>query len=30
MDKWQTPAYLNLTSVEKLEHGAVWLRYTKA
>ena len=30
MDKWQTPAYLNLMSVEKLEHGAVWLRYTKA
>jgi riboflavin biosynthesis pyrimidine reductase len=30
MEKWRAPAYLNLTSVEKLEHGAVWLRYTKA
>jgi riboflavin biosynthesis pyrimidine reductase len=30
MDKWQAPAYLTLASVEKLENGAVWLRYTKA
>ena len=30
MDKWQAPAYLKLTSVEKVEHDAVWLRYTKA
>lgn len=30
MDKWQAPAYLKLTSVEKTEHDAVWLRYTKA
>lgn len=28
MDKWHAPTYLNLESVEKLEHGAVWLRYT--
>jgi riboflavin biosynthesis pyrimidine reductase len=30
MDKWQAPAYLKLASVEKLEHGVVWLRYTRA
>ena len=30
MDRWQAPAYLKLTSVEKLPHDAVWLRYTKA
>jgi riboflavin biosynthesis pyrimidine reductase len=30
MDKWQAPVYLKLTSVEKAEHDAVWLRYTKA
>ena len=30
MEKWQKPAYLKLTSVEKQEHDAVWLRYTKA
>ncbi|MFM0167944.1 dihydrofolate reductase family protein [Paraburkholderia sediminicola] len=30
MEKWQAPAYLKLTSVEQKEHGAVWLRYTKA
>lgn len=29
MDKWQAPAYLKLTSVEKTQHDAVWLRYTK-
>ncbi|GJH01492.1 dihydrofolate reductase family protein [Paraburkholderia terrae] len=28
MKKWRAPAYLNLTSIEKLERGAVWLRYT--
>jgi hypothetical protein len=28
MQKWRAPAYLNLTSIEKLERGAVWLRYT--
>jgi riboflavin biosynthesis pyrimidine reductase len=28
MEKWRAPAYLNLTSIEKLERGAVWLRYT--
>jgi riboflavin biosynthesis pyrimidine reductase len=30
MEKWQAPAYLKLTSVQKVEHDAVWLRYTKA
>jgi riboflavin biosynthesis pyrimidine reductase len=30
MDKWRAPAYLKLASVEKAEHDAVWLRYTKA
>ena len=30
MDKWQAPAYLTLTSVEKTQHDAVWLRYTKS
>ncbi|MFM0550423.1 dihydrofolate reductase family protein [Paraburkholderia sediminicola] len=30
MEKWQAPAYLKLTLVEQKEHGAVWLRYTKA
>lgn len=30
MAQWQKPAYLKLTSVEKLEHDAVWLRYTCA
>ncbi|RFU48160.1 dihydrofolate reductase family protein [Paraburkholderia sp. DHOC27] len=30
MNKWQAPAYLKLTSVEKTEHDGVWLRYTKA
>ncbi|NKJ49194.1 pyrimidine reductase [Burkholderia sp. SG-MS1] len=30
MDKWRAPAYLKLTSVEKAQHDAVWLRYTKA
>lgn len=30
MAKWQAPAYLKLASVEQKEHGAVWLRYTKA
>lgn len=30
MDKWQAPTYLNLESVEKLEHGAIWLRYLVA
>lgn len=29
MDKWQAPAYLKLASVEKMEHDAVWLRYSK-
>lgn len=29
MEKWQAPAYLKLTSVEKTDHDAVWLRYTK-
>lgn len=28
MDKWQAPAYLKLTSVEKMDHDALWLRYT--
>jgi riboflavin biosynthesis pyrimidine reductase len=30
MDKWQAPAYLKLSSVEQVEHDAVWLRYTRA
>jgi riboflavin biosynthesis pyrimidine reductase len=30
MEQWQKPAYLKLTSVETLEHDAVWLRYTNA
>ncbi|MFM0198302.1 dihydrofolate reductase family protein [Paraburkholderia fungorum] len=30
MDKWQAPAYLKLESVEKVEHDALWLRYTKS
>jgi riboflavin biosynthesis pyrimidine reductase len=30
MDKWQAPAYLKLTSVERKEHDATWLRYTMA
>ena len=30
MDRWTAPVYLNLTSVETLEHGALWLRYTTA
>ena len=30
MEKWQAPAYLKLTSVEKKDHDSVWLRYTKA
>lgn len=30
MDKWQAPAHLKLTSVEKLEHDSIWLRYTTA
>jgi riboflavin biosynthesis pyrimidine reductase len=30
MNKWQAPAYLTLTSVEKTQHDAVWLRYTKS
>jgi riboflavin biosynthesis pyrimidine reductase len=30
MDKWHAPAYLKLTSVEKTEHDAIWLRYTTA
>lgn len=30
MQKWHAPAYLKLTSVEKIEQDAVWLRYTKA
>lgn len=29
MEKWQTPAYLKLESVEKLESDVVWLRYTR-
>jgi riboflavin biosynthesis pyrimidine reductase len=29
MDAWKAPAYLTLQSVEKTEHDAVWLRYTK-
>ncbi|MGF6771851.1 riboflavin biosynthesis pyrimidine reductase [Paraburkholderia sp. GAS199] len=29
MDKWRAPTYLSLTSIEKLEHDAIWLRYTK-
>jgi riboflavin biosynthesis pyrimidine reductase len=29
MNEWQAPAYLKLTSVEKADHDAVWLRYTK-
>jgi len=29
MDKWKTPAYLKLDSIEKLEHDVVWLRYTR-
>jgi riboflavin biosynthesis pyrimidine reductase len=27
MDQWKAPTYLRLASVEKLERGAVWLRY---
>lgn len=30
MDEWQAPAYLKLISVDKLEYGAVWLRYATA
>lgn len=30
MDKWHAPAYLKLNSAETLEHGTVWLRYSKA
>ncbi|MFL9900827.1 dihydrofolate reductase family protein [Paraburkholderia fungorum] len=30
MDKWQAPVYLKLASVEKVEHDALWLRYTKS
>lgn len=30
MEKWQAPTYLKLTSVEKMAHDALWLRYTKA
>jgi riboflavin biosynthesis pyrimidine reductase len=30
MDTWHAPAYLKLTSAETIEHGAVWLRYSKA
>jgi riboflavin biosynthesis pyrimidine reductase len=29
MEQWQAPAYLKLTSVERKEPGAVWLRYAK-
>jgi riboflavin biosynthesis pyrimidine reductase len=29
MEKWQAPAYLKLTSVEKMDDDAVWLRYRK-
>lgn len=29
MDKWQAPAYLKLTSIEKVEPDCVWLRYAK-
>jgi riboflavin biosynthesis pyrimidine reductase len=29
MKAWKTPAYLKLKSVEKMDHDAVWLRYTK-
>jgi riboflavin biosynthesis pyrimidine reductase len=29
MKAWKAPAYLKLKSVEKADHDAVWLRYTK-
>jgi riboflavin biosynthesis pyrimidine reductase len=29
MKEWKAPSYLKLASVEKTEHDAVWLRYTK-
>jgi riboflavin biosynthesis pyrimidine reductase len=29
MQAWRKPAYLTLTSMEKADHDAVWLRYTK-
>ncbi|MDR5754300.1 MULTISPECIES: dihydrofolate reductase family protein [unclassified Caballeronia] len=29
MQQWKAPSYLKLASVEKIEHDAVWLRYTK-
>ena len=29
MNAWKAPAYLKLKSVEKADHDAVWLRYTK-
>jgi riboflavin biosynthesis pyrimidine reductase len=29
MQQWKAPSYLKLASVEKTEHDAVWLRYTK-
>jgi hypothetical protein len=30
MDTWQVPAYLELTSVEKAQRDAAWLRLTNA
>ncbi|MDR5760829.1 dihydrofolate reductase family protein [Caballeronia sp. LZ035] len=30
MNEWTAPAYLTLQSMEQLERGAVWLRYTVA
>jgi riboflavin biosynthesis pyrimidine reductase len=29
MQQWKAPSYLKLASVERTEHDAVWLRYTK-
>jgi len=30
MDAWKKPAYLKLRSMEKVDHDAIWLRYTPA
>ncbi|MDE1181845.1 dihydrofolate reductase family protein [Paraburkholderia sp.] len=29
MDAWKAPTYLQLTSVERADHDAVWMRYTR-
>jgi riboflavin biosynthesis pyrimidine reductase len=29
MEDWKKPAYLTLDSVEKLDHGVVWVRYSR-